>query len=179
MAYTSDQHLGIKLITFFAWGGLIIGFGYLAQVVAAYFGLSKEREAIPFFVAFAIVSGVFFYLLHRYDHILDALAAYWYLKRDLKTPVSWEEAKALSFLFVGDKEGQWYPLAGVRKLPKDQRKQYLFDFAAEIADRRRMDKSLPNPIATHLLHYRLEWHDGPSPEENHGKSEAPLGAKYL
>jgi hypothetical protein len=69
----------------------------------------------------------------RYEATLDALAAYFYVREDLKTPISFVEAKKLSFLFAGDSKGKWYPLEEVAKMPNEQRKPYLFRFADRVA----------------------------------------------
>lgn len=130
MAYTSDQHLVVKMGTFFAWGLSCVGLGYLLETIGRLLGLSVE-QIVPYGIAFVIVSAAVAYLLHRYDPILDAFSAYLYIRQGLETRVSFAEAKALSFLFAGDAEGKWYPLAEVRKLPEENRKQYLFDFAAQ------------------------------------------------
>jgi hypothetical protein len=130
VAYTSDQHLVVKMGTFFAWGLSCIGLGYLLETVVRFLGPSVE-QIVPYGIAFVIVSGVFAYLLHRYDPTLNAFSAYLYIRRGLETPVSFAEAKALSFLFAGV-NGKWYPLSETSKLPKENRKQYLFDFAARV-----------------------------------------------
>jgi hypothetical protein len=134
MAYTSDQHLAVKVVTLFAWGGSWISLGYLLhQLTSSVLALPEEYdELVPYGIAFLVVSGVLAYLFHKHDPWFDAVAAYFYIRQDLRTPVSFAEAKALSFLFAGDEEGRWYPMKEVRKLPKDQRKQYLFDFAAKV-----------------------------------------------
>ncbi len=74
-------------------------------------------------------------LENKFDASLDALAAYLYVRQTLGTTVSFEEARALSFLFIGDADGKWYPLSEARKLPKENRKQYLFDFADQFQRR--------------------------------------------
>ena len=131
MAYTSDQHAVVKLLTFFAFAMAWLGLGYLLEIGFDFLGLSLE-QLIPYGTAFVVVSGLTAYLLHKHDDALDAFSAYLYIRRGLETPVSFAEAKALSFLFVGDANGNWYPLAETRKLPKEERKQYLFDSAARI-----------------------------------------------
>jgi hypothetical protein len=142
MAYTSDQHLAVKMVTFFAWAGAWIALGYvLHRITSPLLALSKKYdELVPYGIAFLIVSGILAYLFHKHDPWFDAVGAYFYIRQDSGTTLSFAEAKALSFLFVGDADGKWYPLTEVKKLPKEKRKQYLFDFAAQIAERIRSGK---------------------------------------
>ena len=92
-------------------------------------GLSTVVVWLPLM---AIATAALAYLENKYDSSLDALAAYLYVRQELETPVSFAEAKALSFLFRGNTLGKWYPMIETRKLPKEERKQYLFDFAARV-----------------------------------------------
>ncbi|MEP6922381.1 MAG: hypothetical protein ABI967_14745 [bacterium] len=64
------------------------------------------------------------------SEVFDAVPAYFYGRNDLQTPITFDEARRLSFLFAGDADGQWYRLTETRKLPEGARKQYLFDAAA-------------------------------------------------
>lgn len=57
------------------------------------------------------------------------LPTYLYLRFTLSVPVTWREAKAVSFLFEKDLNGKWYPLKDLKKAPKEARKMILFDFA--------------------------------------------------
>lgn len=64
------------------------------------------------------------------------LPSYLYLRCCLFTPVTWKEAETVGFLFHGDADGRWYPLTELRKLPKDLRRETLFEFADLIMRRR-------------------------------------------
>lgn len=63
---------------------------------------------------------------------LNNLSSFLYIRRDLKAKVTFNEAKLLSFLFVPNDSGKWYPLDHIPTLPEDQRKQQLFILAQQI-----------------------------------------------
>ena len=43
--------------------------------------------------------------------------------------MTFSEVKKIAFLFNGDLGGRWYPLHGVRKLPKNKRKESIIEFS--------------------------------------------------
>ncbi len=57
------------------------------------------------------------------------LPTYLYIRCSLLTPVTWKEAEQVGFLFKSVAEGGWHPLTELRKLPKDLRRETLFEFA--------------------------------------------------
>jgi len=52
---------------------------------------------------------------------IDVLSTYLYVRRTLKTKLSFSDAKALRPLFELNASGKWYPMTGVLDLPEEQR----------------------------------------------------------
>lgn len=59
------------------------------------------------------------------------LPTYLYVRLSLFTPISWQEAGAVSFLFEGDVTGRWYPLRELRRVPREFRHVVLMEFAEQ------------------------------------------------
>lgn len=57
---------------------------------------------------------------------MHTLSSFLYLRFALWTPVSWAEARALAPLFVLTEQATWLPLSEVRKLPRQERKSYIY-----------------------------------------------------
>jgi hypothetical protein len=129
MTYTSGTHLAIKLAVGLVFLIVTISLSMSAFQATLSLGLREGWGVIPFAVVFVACLIVYSKLTAKYE---EEVGAYFYLRGELETQVSFQEAKALSFLFSGENGGKWYPLAEVKKLPKEQRKQYLFDFAERV-----------------------------------------------
>jgi hypothetical protein len=78
----------------------------------------------------AILGGSIFILLKTV--LKPGLPTYLYIRCELFAPVTWSEAEKLAFLFSGDANGKWYPLRELRKIPKEYRREVLFEFADKI-----------------------------------------------
>ena len=57
---------------------------------------------------------------------VHTLSSFLYLRFALWTPVSWAEARALAPLFVLTEHATWLPLSEVQKLPRQERKPYIY-----------------------------------------------------
>ena|ERR1700738_919592 len=131
--FTTLFHLIVRIFlivcAFAAWAG----FSYLLGAISSLFGILRSQETAQFLIA-GLMAVVFMACLAAWaGPFLDAIASYFYIREDLKTKVSFAEAKALSFLFTADSKGKWYPASETRKLPEEQRKSYLFGFAKRIS----------------------------------------------
>ncbi len=62
----------------------------------------------------------------------NAISAYQYIRGHLKTKVSFSEARKLSWLFVPNKTGKWWPMKEIRDLPTEIRRTVLFQTAESI-----------------------------------------------
>ncbi|GHV79881.1 hypothetical protein AGMMS49944_16720 [Spirochaetia bacterium] len=71
--------------------------------------------------------------------LLTPLSTKLYLFFVCKTKVSYREARLVSFMFDGSLNGNWHPFDNLGVIPKEARKQFLFDFA---------DKTYWNPGRT-------------------------------
>ena len=67
--------------------------------------------------------------LEQWYHVLQT---YLYVRINLGTKISLNEAKHLLLLFAPTDEGVWYPMTGIKELPKNYRRQVLFDSARKI-----------------------------------------------
>src|SRR5690348_5925628 len=125
MYYTSGFHLAIKLGA--ALGGLLLSLlpAWLVAEALIGAGMPKKYEVVAYLVVMGAWVVIQAKLTDKHQDFFDTLAAYLYIREELETKVSFEEAKALSSLFSGH-DGTWHPLTEVRKLPKDERKVYLF-----------------------------------------------------
>lgn len=133
--HTSTCHLIVKLALFGVWGSSIVVAAFIAEWITPLIGLQTEYAIVPWLVLLVIVTLVFAYLENRYDASLDAIAAFLYLRVELGTQVSFKEAKELSFLFLANENGKWYALSVVRKLPKEKRRQYVFEAAEHVKEK--------------------------------------------
>jgi hypothetical protein len=59
------------------------------------------------------------------------LPTYLYVRLSLFTPIPWQEAGEVSFLFEGDIAGRWYPLRELRRVPREFRHDVLMEFAEQ------------------------------------------------
>ncbi len=64
--------------------------------------------------------------------VLNILSAFLYVRIKLKTRISWKNANYVSFLFVPNSNNTWYPMLIVLTIPKDDREEYIIDFANSI-----------------------------------------------
>ena len=92
---------------------------------------SSEHETVQLFVSFGGAFVSVGTIAYRYRQGLNALASYLHIRTSLRTAVSLAEASELAFLFTVNSKGKWYPLYEVVKLPKGQRREYLFAFASD------------------------------------------------
>ena len=131
--YTTGYHLFIRLVI--AFGGMFLAIlpaWFITEVVIV-FGMPRAYEGIPFMAVWVACIVYEIRLTDRHQDTLDAIAAYFYIRETLKTHVTFGEAEALSFLFLADKNRKWYPVREVKKLPKAERRGYLFAFAQSVA----------------------------------------------
>jgi hypothetical protein len=114
----------------FGFGGLAFSIlpGWLLAKLAMSLGMPESFEVVPYIVSMAACVLTYAWFADK-SEVFDAVPAYFYVRNKLKTAITFEEARRLSFLFDGCLNGKWYPLTEVRNLPAEQRKQYLFDFA--------------------------------------------------
>lgn len=132
MIYTTDKHLGAKLGFLFVLGVLVVLIAYLVSVIYPLFGFPNDYEIgvdVALWIPLTII------VVRLMDKYADWFATY-HVNKDLRTPISWDEARQVSFIFSGHLEdGQWYPMKQIRDLPEEQRRPYLFNFARETAER--------------------------------------------
>ena len=138
LSYTTGYHLLIKLVV--AFGGMFAAIlpAWLITEFVAVFGMPREYDAVPFMIVWLACVGIAIKLIDKYQATLDAISSYLYIRATLGTEVDFNEAKALSFLFCEDEEGKWYPMLQIRKLPKPERKEYLFTFADRVIESYRL-----------------------------------------
>lgn len=92
------------------------------------------------------VSGIFIWfgcvllLLKAVVLPLSPLPSYLYLRLTLSVPASWNDARELSFLFEGI-GGKWYPMDSLRNIPRELRREVLYEFADRI---RAENRGIPN-----------------------------------
>ncbi len=117
-------------------GGLIAG-GTILEVLEPVWdrisgGFSEGLQTIiEWGAGFGIIAGTY-YLLFKFVWIpLEPLPTWLYLRLTLYVPATWRDAKTTGFLFDGDITGTWYPLLELKKLPRELRREALYEFAKQ------------------------------------------------
>lgn len=136
--YTSgyDRFLFLlKFFTFLAW--LLVTFFSMAGVGQLFESwldsLSSWIKTLIEIVFFLCVFGVATFL-HSIttSRWISIYSAYLYIRISLKTKISFRDANYLAWLFVPNETGRWYPMREIRQMPRELRRQYLLNKAAEI-----------------------------------------------
>jgi len=83
-----------------------------------------------------LVAGTIVVYVLLYGFFFKRVGNYLYVRVSLRTVVGWRDMKTLNPLFCFDKQLQWLQMKEVRELPRDQRRQYLLQQAASLADKR-------------------------------------------
>ncbi len=115
----------IKYISFFLCIGLIFTiFSPLEPILGGtWIGVVG---AIVLFIGAIWIYGVT--ILPFYDN----LETYLYIKINLGVDISFNEAKCFLLLFAPNYSGKWYPMTGLKDLPKSVRRKVLFESAKKI-----------------------------------------------
>jgi hypothetical protein len=91
------------------------------------FGADSDAEiflfAIPLMVWVIVGTFIHIYLI---SPVLRTLSSYLYIRTQLKTPVSFAEARPLREIFCPAAEETWHPLRRISELPESQRREALF-----------------------------------------------------
>jgi hypothetical protein len=136
-SYTSGSSVIIKFAILIVVIIEIATVSYIAECIEPFMkGILPEYWEYIQIVLLAGVLLITLYLLIKADPFIGTLIAYLHIHDELETPISFNEAKELTFLFVADKNGKWYPLYEARKYPKEKRKQFVFQAAARIKQER-------------------------------------------
>lgn len=113
----------------------------LAAILLLWMGLYESgiapvdpSKTLISFLLFAAGALVLYVLL--YGFFFKPVGNYLYVRISLRTAAGWRDMKRLDPLFCFDKQLQWCPMKEVRELPREQRRQYLLQQAAILADRR-------------------------------------------
>lgn len=126
--YTSGFH---GLIQYMQWmlniALLILSFGLLSIFFAPIFSNSTFGILFIFILSVSTVLYVNFKIIKDFP---DNLSSFLYVRLHLRTKMSFSEVKEIAFLFNANWDGTWYPLEEVKRVPKQLRKKFIFDFAS-------------------------------------------------
>ena len=92
-------------------------------------------------VILTIILLISFFTLAIYLHSITTnrwigtLSAWLYIRYTLKTHVSFADATKVSWLFVPNETGKWYPMKELLQIPQERRRTDLLAKATEIASR--------------------------------------------
>jgi len=126
ISYTTGFHRDLQVLNMFFYMFSWLGLAYLGEVY-----IKLYSETFSLILSIVLSAGIIAYLEIKFIYpIINPLAAFLYLRLPLRTKVNFAEAKKLSFLFSGEM-GKWYPLEIVRNLPKEKRREYVFNFARQ------------------------------------------------
>ncbi len=89
-----------------------------------------------FLIIFAFIGsfGFSFIVLYFIGGFFHYLQTFLYVNINLGTKITFKEAKSLTFLFLPNDEGTWYPMKGIKELPKEYRRKVLFESTKRICD---------------------------------------------
>lgn len=133
--YTSKTSIGVGIIAFIVNIFMFfIVFRILVYVINA-LNLSSSWNLAPLILSF--ISLIIFSVIFS-QHIFHPLSAYLYAKTELGVDgLTWNEIKYITFLFVPNTSGKWYPMTHIKELPKSLRKRALLESAKKIVRERR------------------------------------------
>ena len=112
----------------------------LAIFTLDFLGIEGIWAVILGFIAFfgsIIIHGLY---IERFYHIIQT---YLYVTVNLGTEISMQDARYLMLLFAPSDLGHWYPMKGIKELPKEIRRQALLDSAARIYQELGVSPSAP------------------------------------
>ncbi len=85
---------------------------------------------------FLFAAGAIAVYVPLYGLFFKRVGNYLYVRISLRTAAGWRDMKTLNLLFCFDKQLQWCEMKEVKELPREQRRQYLLQQAASLADKR-------------------------------------------
>lgn len=110
--------------------------GYLIIEIEELLRPDRSNETLNILIGISIFIMTFFFSSLIYTKIFSNfyhfLSAYLYVRLSLRTPLNWGEVKEIAWIFVPNELGVWYPMKGVKKLPKKERKQFIIEFVNQI-----------------------------------------------
>lgn len=129
--------MAIRIVTTHIWTKIFIPIIWISRLVCICVVLSLLGTIIPaegfgiviFIVAFLAIIVTHAMTIEQWYHVVQT---YLYIRINLATAISLHEAKHLLLLFAPTDEGRWYPMSGIRELPKEYRRQVLLDSARKI-----------------------------------------------
>jgi hypothetical protein len=112
---------------------LILKLALLGALLALAIALHVDRS--PGVAPMIAIVVVLWIVIYRQG--LSTIASWLYARFSLGAPVSLSEARRLTRLFQLDVAMNWVPLKEVKTLPKDQRRQALFDALDRLGPQRK------------------------------------------
>jgi DnaJ like chaperone protein len=79
-----------------------------------------------------IIVGVIVFHAMSIDQFYHVIQTYLYITINLGVKISFSEAKYFFLLFAPTEYGKWYPMTGIKDLPKSVRREVLFESAKKI-----------------------------------------------
>lgn len=129
--------MAIRITTTHVWTKLFIPINWVSRLLCIglvlslldLMGADGTFGVILFIVGFfgaLIVHGLF---IEQFYHVIQT---YLYVTVNLGTKISMRDARYLMFLFAPSELGQWYPMKGIKDLPKEIRRQALMESTKRI-----------------------------------------------
>ena len=145
--WTHAYNLLWKLLSFVASVALMVGLGaffspYMDRVV-----FLKAPQLVSYWVPvlLGLVSWLLVYILLLVTVLPPWLPDLLYIRLNLRTQVTVSEAAKAAFLFDGSLNGRWFPLPSLQTTDPDVRRDFLFRFANNIAQKEGMAKPFRFP----------------------------------
>jgi hypothetical protein len=131
----------LRLLAYLTWFIIVLSTLYALGGLLTAMGIDSLLDALPGWLNVVFIIGLFLgcLMLTVYLHSITTnrwignLSAWLYIRGTLKTRLSFGDAAKISWLFVPNETGKWYPMKEVLRIPQESRRDYLLTRAREIA----------------------------------------------
>lgn len=123
----------IRIRTTHGWTVIFLPFLWVSRIafIALFGGIFDTLDFPEWTFWIALFAGLITHVLFI-DPIYHTFQTFLYINYSLSTKVSFREAKYFVFLFAPNDTGKWYPMKGIKELPKEIRRMGLFHSAQKI-----------------------------------------------
>lgn len=129
--------MAIRIQTTHIWTKIFIPIVWVSRICAICVVISLIEAMIPnetfagilMFIAFFATIVLHALFIEQYYHIIQT---WLYIRLNLGTNVSLSEARHFLLLFAPSELGSWYPMTGIKDVPKEYRREVLYESTHKI-----------------------------------------------
>ncbi|MDP8268948.1 MAG: TerB family tellurite resistance protein [Candidatus Tenebribacter davisii] len=129
-------HIWTKVFVPIVWISRLAFLGLCMFSFASFLDLININNTIINVIELLLIIVVFIGSLVVHSMYIEqfyhTIQTYLYVVINLRTKINFQEAKYLKLLFAPSELNQWYPMKGIKDLPKENRRQALFYSARNI-----------------------------------------------